>query len=376
MIHNPFKVGELVAGDPFCNRTKEINRIRNAFLDSQNIILISPRRWGKSSLVQEVIRLVDKNAIIITIDCFGITSSEQFLESYLTELLKASTTLYSKTADMVKKFASSISPYISYSYGPNEEIKFGINIPSKEFDPVVILTMASKIGKDKKLPVVVCVDEFQKISEWKDGEAFLEQLRSVWQRHTNVCYCLYGSKRHLMNKLFNDSSKPFFRFGENIFLERIPTPEWISFIQKQFTRTNKKVSKEVAQQIVELVQGHSYYVQYLSRLCWANTPRELTEAMLMESYEEYLNDHLAMFRKQTEGLTAYQVNYVKAVINQEKQFTSTHVLKTYKLGSPGNIKRIETSLQDSEIIDLFTGSVIFTEPFFETLFRRHFMRHS
>ncbi len=308
-------------------------------------------------------------------DCFGITSSEQFLETYLTELLKASTSLYSKTADMVKKFASSISPHISYSYGPHEEIKFGINIPSKELDPVVILGMAAKIGKDKKLPVVVCVDEFQKISEWKGGDTFLEQLRSVWQKHSNVSYCLYGSKRHLMNKLFNDSSKPFFRFGENIFLERIPNNEWTDFIQKQFTRTKKKVSKEVAQRLVEMVQGHSYYVQYLSRLCWANTTRELSEAILMESYEEYLNDHLAMFRKQTEGLTAYQVNYLKAVLNKEKQLTSAHVLKTYTLGSPGNIKRIETSLQDSEIIDLFTGSVIFTEPFFQTLFRRHFIRH-
>lgn len=373
-MNNPFKVGELVSGDPFCNRQTEINRLSNAFLDGQNIVMISPRRWGKSSLVKEAIRKTQDKALFIVIDCFGITSSNEFIEVYLTEMLKASANLYTKVADIVKRFAGSISPYISYSFGVNEEIKFSLNIPPKKLDPKVILEMGARIGKDKKIPVVICIDEFQKISEWENGDIFLELLRSVWQKHPGVSYCLYGSKRHLMTSMFNDSSKPFYRFGETIFLEKIEADEWVEFIIKQFTKTKKKVSRPVALKLVTLAEAHSYYVQYIARQAWAVTNIELTEKMLDSIYEDFLHEHVALFRMQTEGLTRYQINFIKALANGETKLTSAKVLKDFDLGSPGNIQRIEKALQDHEIIDLFSGEAKFNEPYFLPLFRRYFMR--
>jgi hypothetical protein len=174
-----------------------------------------------------------------------------------------------------------------------------------------------------------------------------------------------------MTALFADSSQPFYRFGETIFLAKIEKHAWAAFIQKHFEATGKKITPELCERITDLAQSHSYYVQYISRLCWANTHKVASANILEQSWMEFLNDHHSLFLKTTEKLTRFQVNYLKAVIAGERQFTSQRVSKEYDLGSPGNIKRIEKALEDNEIMDFLNGPEL-CEPYFEPLFKRTF----
>jgi uncharacterized protein len=372
MSKNPFKFGEIVTEGNFCNRTKEIARLKQAFTDGQNVVLISPRRWGKSSLVNESLSRGKGKLFVSHTDCFGITSPEQFLEVYLKSVLKTESKLPA-LAKTTKDFLRNLSPYISFTVGDSEEVKIGLSLPKGKFDVIEILNFPQRMAEAKGIPFVVCVDEFQKIQEWPDGGKFLEKLRSVWQQHQNVSYCLYGSKRHLMAGIFNDSSKPFFRFGDTLFLEKISIQHWVKFIADKFLGSGKKISEDVATSIVEKVAAHSYYVQYLCRLCWGNSEKVITESVVKESFNQLLNDMLNLFRAQTEYLTKYQVNYLIAFISGERKMSSNRVINHYQLGSPGNIKRIEKSLQDSEIMDFYSGAPELTEPYFEPLFRKHFM---
>jgi uncharacterized protein len=372
MIKNPFKFGEIVGEGSFCNRSKEIARLKQAFTDGQNVVLISPRRWGKSSLVNESIARYKGKLLVASIDCFGITSSEQFLEVYLKSVLKSESKL-TNIAKTAKEFLKNIAPYISFSVGESEEIKIGLSLPKGKFDTAEILNLPQRMADVRGIPFVICVDEFQKIQEWHEGGKFLEKLRSVWQKHQGVSYCLYGSKRHLMSGIFNDSSKPFFRFGDTLFLEKITTDHWVKFIVDLFSSSGKKIASERAFQLVEMVKAHSYYVQYLCRICWNNAEREITEIIIKESFEQLLADMLNLFRAQTETLTRYQVNYLKAFISGERKMSSSRVISHYQLGSQGNIKRIEKSLQDSEIMDFFTGEPELNEPYFEPLFQKYFI---
>jgi AAA+ ATPase superfamily predicted ATPase len=375
MTKNPFKFGEIVGEQNFCNRTKEIARLKQAFTDSQNVILISPRRWGKSSLVDESIARYKGKLLVAAVDCFGITSSEQFLEVYLKSVLKSESKL-SNMAKTTKEFLQNIAPYISFPVGDTEGVKIGLSLPKGKFDPTEILNLPQRLADARGIPFLVCVDEFQKIQEWLEGAKFLEKLRSVWQKHQGVSYCLYGSKRHLMSGIFNDSSKPFFRFGDTLFLEKIATEHWVKFLVEKFLDSDKKITETIAKQLVEKVNAHSYYVQYLSRLCWSNAEKEVTESTVNESFEQLLADMLNLFRAQTENLTKYQANYLIAFVSGERKMSSSRVINHYQLGSPGNIKRIEKSLQDSEIMDFFTGTPELTEPYFEPLFRKYFMNNA
>ncbi|MEX1239799.1 MAG: ATP-binding protein [Cyclobacteriaceae bacterium] len=371
MTHNnPFKYGELVGHQTFCNRQKELKRIQQGFSDGQNIVLISPRRWGKSSLVAEAVSRYRGKYLLVSLDCFGLRSSDQFFEAYLQAILKASSTKMQHAADTLKKYVSSLIPFISFSAGEKDEIKISINLQKRKPD-VSLLDLPQKIARERKVKFIICIDEFQKIRDWDDSKEILELLRSHWQKHHDVCYCLYGSKRHLMTALFADSSQPFYRFGETIFLTKIEKHAWAAFIQKHFEATGKKITPELCERITDLAQSHSYYVQYISRLCWANTHKVASANILEQSWMEFLNDHNSLFLKTTEKLTRFQVNYLKAVIAGERQFTSQRVSKEYDLGSPGNIKRIEKALEDNEIMDFLNGPEL-CEPYFGPLFKKTF----
>lgn len=371
---NPFKYGEFASGAGFCNRKPEIKRLHQAFHDGQSIILISPRRWGKSSLVDEALnRYKGGKLLVIKIDCFGKRSAEEFYLALLQTSLKSSSTKLQEISNTVKKFLSGIVPYISFSTGPADEVKISFSSVPDKIDASAILDLPQKIAVEKGVRVVVCIDEFQKIAEWNDGNSILERLRSQWQKHPDVSYCLYGSQRHLMAALFTDSSQPFYRFGETIFLQKIKREEWVHFIIERFEKSGKKIEKSLAELLADKAACHSYYVQYLSRLTWNNTEKIVTEDIVNQSFADLLNDQVNIFQRITERLTQYQINYLKAFCQGETKFSSTKVLKEYNLGSPGNIKRIEKVMEDLEIIDYSEEEAFFTDPFFEPLFRKFFL---
>ncbi len=371
---NPFKYGEFASGDGFCNRKPEIKRLHQAFKDGQSVILISPRRWGKSSLVDEALNRYKGNKLmVIKIDCFGKRSADELYLSLLQSTLKSSSSKLQEISNTIKKLLAGITPYISFSTGVADEVKLSFSIPEGKMDADAILDLPQKLAVDKRIRTVVCIDEFQKISEWPESNIILEKLRSHWQKHTNVSYCLYGSQRHLMATMFTNSSQPFYRFGETIFLQKISREEWTSFIMERFAGSGKNITTPLAGLIADKAECHSYYVQYLARLCWNNTDKTVTQAVIDESFENLLNDQVNIFQRITERLTLYQVNYLKAFCQGETKFSSMKVLKDYNLGSSGNIKRIEKVMEDLEIIDYSEGKPFFTDPFFEPLFRKFFI---
>src|SRR5204863_2582317 len=160
----------------------------------------SPRRWGKSSLIAQAVDHYKTKHLLIMLDCFGIRSSEQFYEAYINTILKASSTKIQQASDTIKKYVSSLIPYISYAVGEQDEIKITVSLPKQKLD-TSLLDLPQKIAEERKLKFIICIDEFQKISEWDDSQNMLETLRAYWQKHSDVSYCLYGSKRHLMTTL-------------------------------------------------------------------------------------------------------------------------------------------------------------------------------
>ena len=372
-MKNPFKYGELVTGNSFCNRKNEIKRLHQAFRDGQNIILISPRRWGKSSLVDESIRRFRQKAIVVKIDCFGIRSKDEFVIKLMKAVLKASSSKLQEILTHAREFLRSISPYISIATGIDNELTIGLNLPDQDVNMDEALDLPQKIAISKNIPVIICIDEFQMIAEWQDGDQFLQLLRSKWQKHQDVAYCLYGSKRSLMESLFSNSSKPFYRFGETIFMEKIELVAWRAFLIKRFNDSGKTILPDEAEYLVEKTNRQSYFVQYLARIVWSISEMRIDQKTIDHGFDQLLKDHLNVFLKQTESLTKYQANYIKAFIAGEKRFTSQRVLKDFDLGSPGNIKRIETSLYDSEIIDSYPAVPEFFDPYFEPLFRKIFI---
>ncbi|MCO7111920.1 hypothetical protein NIB75_03445 [Bacteroides uniformis] len=118
---------------------------------------------------------------------------------------------------------------------------------------------------------IVCIDEFQQLALLPGYKSMEGKMRSAWQKQQQVSYCFYGSKRHMMMDIFNNSSNPFYRFGQVLFLQKIKKEEWVPFIVNAFHRTNKEISEQQAEQLCDIVKCHSWYLQQLCYFIWSGT---------------------------------------------------------------------------------------------------------
>jgi hypothetical protein len=210
---------------------------------------------------------------------------------------------------------------------------------------------------------VVCIDEFQQIAEFKDSKTFQKRLRTVWQLQKSVSYCLFGSKKHLMNELFEKKSFPFYKFGDVIYLSKIGTTDWVDYICGRFKATGKQISKDLAERICQTVDNHSSYVQQLAWLVWVHTDKLATMQDFEEAYQDIINQNTPLFEKQTESLTTYQMNFLRAVIDGvHSEFTTQETLNKYKLGSSANVAIVKKALVKKELIEIEKRQVVILDP--------------
>jgi hypothetical protein len=374
-MKTPFIYGKIATGDYFTDREKEIRQLKQNFLSGTNTILISPRRWGKSSLVikaADEIMAQKKDIKIVQLDLFNLRTEEEFYKSLSEKLLLTVSNKLEEVIANTQKFMKQWVPKITFSPDAQQEISFGLNWQEIKKQPDEILELAENVAAEKGIKIIICIDEFQNISYFDEPLAFQKKLRSHWQTHQNVSYCLYGSKRHMLMDVFTSPSMPFYKFGNLMFLEKIPTAYWTDFIQKQFKTTGKKIGKEQASRIATLVCDHPYYVQQLAQLCWLRSEKETTDQIIDEALESLVLQLSLLFQNLTEGLSAVQLNFLKAVIDGVKMFTSRNTIEKYRLRSSANVNRIKKTLIQKEIIDDQGGKIEILDPVFTLWLKEYY----
>ena len=332
-METPFIFGKIATEKNFTDREKETANLVQNFMSLINTIIISPRRWGKSSLVNKAAKLAmaqESNLRICHIDLFNVRSEEHFYSLLAQKVIAATSTKW-------------------------EEAKH---------NPDEVLDLAEKIAKKKGLKIVICIDEFQNITEFSDPDYFQKKLRSHWQLHQNVAYCLYGSKRHMMMEVFTNSSKPFYKFGNLMFLNKIETPCLVEFFKSRFADTGKSIDNEASHLIAKLVDNHPYYAQQLAQLSWLRTKNVCTVDIVYEAHTALVEQLSLLFVTITETLTTQQLNYLKALIAGEKAISSTAVMHRYQISSTTSISRSKAALIKNDILDNKAGEISFQDPIY------------
>ena len=203
----PFVFGVRVEGDTFTDRREETERLKMNFLYGINTILISPRRMGKTSLVDKVCSLmVDDSIRIARMDAFGCRSEQDFVNAFATAVLRTTSSKWEEWMENAKLFLSRFVPKISFGQDPINDFSIALELNEKNHSTEDILQLPELIAREKGIRIVVCIDEFQQLGEFPDSLTFQKKLRSVWQLQNHVSYCLYGSKKHLMEQMFHPSN--------------------------------------------------------------------------------------------------------------------------------------------------------------------------
>jgi AAA+ ATPase superfamily predicted ATPase len=377
MEDSPFVFGKLATKSDFTDREIEVSHLASNFRRLVNTIIISPRRWGKTSLVNRVSEMLgsqEPDLKICHIDLFNVRTEQDFYIALASAILKATSTKWEERAQNAKDFLSRLLPRISFSPDNQSEISFGIDWEELKKNPDEILNLAETIAIERGLKIIVCIDEFQGIGEFEDQLAFQKKLRSHWQRHTHVSYCLYGSKRHMLLNVFSNPAMPFYKFGDLMFLEKISIEHWVIFIQRRFSETGKEIKDEDATLIANLTENHPYYVQQLAQQAWLRTDSICTNTIVYEAYQGIMNQLSLLFINITESLSTVQLNFLKAMLSGEKQLSSKNTLQKYKLGTSGNILRLKQSLLMREIIDINADQIDMQDPVFKYWLKEKYFR--
>jgi len=375
MVKNisPFRFGQVVDSNDFTNRQQEISLFEHNLFSGNNLIIMSPRRYGKSSLVKQFVfkNAGNEDVIHCMVDLFSVQNEEEFYEVFSRELIKASSGKLDEWLSNAKTFFSQLIPRISIGTDPLNDFSVSFDVKEIKKHRTEVLQLPETIAQKKNKRVIVYLDEFQNIGTFDNSIEFQRLLRSVWQMHKNVSYCIYGSKRHMMREIFEQTDRPFYRFGSQFVLGRINTPHWEKFILDKFEQTNKIISQKLVNEIITRMSNHPHYVQQMAHFVWAFSGDKVTEDVIDYALEFMLNSNSAFFVKIIEELSKTQVNLLKVISEGEVQLTSARIMQQYNIGTPRNITKNRNILEGKDIIDTTGNKILFIDPLFEIWFRKN-----
>ena len=372
-----FVYGVAVSDYNFIGRERETKRLLDNFKGGINVILMSPRRLGKTSLVKHVCNKLDnKDIITVYLDIFGCKSEYDFYNKLTAEVLKQTASKSELWFEEAKEFLYRLTPKISFSPEPNSDFSISLGITPKTHTPEEVLQMAETIAIKRKKRIVICIDEFQQIGEMANSKQIQARLRTVWQHQKHVSYCLFGSKHHLMSSIFLHRSMPFFQFGDTISLNKIATEDWVEYIVSHFADGKRTISRELAEEICKFTENYSAYVQQLAWLVF--TLKEEGETVTENDVKQAKNDLLAtndiLFMQMIEPLSEFQLNFLRAIASGiKKDFGLSEVREEYNLGSYSNITRLKTALLERDLIEKQKTEWVITDPIFAKWLKQKIM---
>lgn len=376
-MEKSFVYGIAVTDYNFTGRSAETRRLKANFEAGINSILISPRRWGKTSLVDHVCRqFVDNDIITVRLDIFGCKTEYDFYNTLAVAVLKQTASKVQLWMDEARDFLARLTPKIGIPIDPTSEISVSLGITPETHTPEEILNLVETIATRKKRHIVVCIDEFQQVGEFDNTKEVQAKLRSVWQHHHYTSYCLYGSKRHMMSKIFLNRSMPFYQFGDLLWLQKIPTNDWMDYIISHFETAGKHISEQMVERICETVDNYPSYVQHLALILLNHLSQggSVTEDMMPSAISELISTNEALYMQQVEPLSGYQMNLLKAIVSGiHSGYNEKRVRSMFDLGSPSNMVRLRDALIERDLVYSEMQQLHLTDPVFGLWFKKRFV---
>ena len=338
---NPFCFGQVVSGDLFCNRTSELKRITNDLTGGQSIVLYSPRRYGKTSLLQAVSKKLKANRVLYGhVDFFACNSKEKVVQAVAGMAVKIIVDDLKSIEKFIKK-AAQFFPHTRFAmrFEPNES---GSITLSPELSPqtssydTLLDTLAglnSYLKKTKKRAAMV-FDEFQQVLRVDSN--FEAEFRTIIQHQDRIAFAFLGSRMHLLQDMFSNESRPFYNSAKLIELGPIPPKELAKFIKRRFKKIGVSISGKLCLGIATLAKGHPDYAQRLCSHIFDVLESEIvSDEVIKAGMSRMLVSLTALFSGVFEELPLRESQVMSILAEQGPIATfSTKILQQYDMGPP------------------------------------------
>ena len=375
-MENPFIFGEIVQQRHFVDREKELQNLIRDLADGQKLFLLSPRRFGKSSLVSLALLKLEKRHIrTVNITDSSYANYEQFLEKFAERVLRAAGP-WDRVKGLVGRFIQRVQPTITFN-PVNGETSISFS-RSAGVDPSVlaagVFQMPAEMAKNGGFRMAICLDEFQQI-ELFGGPAVENVLRNEVQRQRNIGYVFSGSQPSLMEEILS-AGRPFHKAGPTIFLDKIPAEAWHEFIKIQFRNRRRKISEEALNRLVDAADLIPYDVQRIAHELWDYAELRNKAALDIPDVDavidELVRGQAEYFERLWEQLTSRQRAVLQALSQQgPADLHSQAGREQYRLGPASTVQKALQALDSQDIIDRYHGDYFFVDPLFANWIRRN-----
>ena len=351
-MKNPFAYSNYVTGESFCNRKKELSELLRYIKGSQNVLLYSHRRYGKSSLIRQLFcDIKEKNFNIgaMHIELYGTISEKDFI----TRTFQGLNQLESNFERLLKSVSSALK---NIKLNLSIDSSTGGTLVSPSFEAInekimleELMNILSKYSQKRKL--VIAFDEFQEVADYTEA-GFEKRLRSFIQQHSNICYLFSGNQQHLITEMFNSNNRAFYKLAESFPLGKIETKNYIPWVQNLFGRKNVHLPAELIEEIVAKFENHPMYIQNFLFHLWEEPAKKGFSTDTINRVENLIVEKRSLeYTILWETLSINQKKTLKLILlNNGANLFNADSLKSVSLKTGSLVTKALSSLIKKEII--------------------------
>ena len=380
MAENPFVFGTVVSDENFTDRKNEIVELVKDLTGKTNLIIFSPRRYGKTSLIFQVVKKLQKKGIIcVYVDLYPVTSKAKFANIITSAIVQAKAGKIDEVVQVIRNlilpFKLTVRPEIMSEIN-NSGIELELSKGKEDMDANLtkLYDLPERIARKKKKRMVVIFDEFQEIAKI-DGKEIENNFRTKIQQHKNVSYVFMGSQRHLLDQMFNDRDRALYRSGKPFSLCKIPENEFRVFIKDKFQIDKIQVPEKNIDAILQLTGCHPYYTQQLCHeiwnLCKSNETKIVKDADVSKAIEQVMKNQNYAYMSLWDSIRGKQRILLSSIASSgNKKVFSSSFREKYSLGAPSTVARAAATLEEKGLIEKEENNYVISDTFFKEWLKR------
>lgn len=376
LVRNPFYFGALALDEAFTDREREQAELASDIRNGQDVVVIARRRLGKSSLAWSVAQSVSAEGVLVAqVDLMTTPTKERLAAALAGSIFEQIASLLARAKE------TALAPFRGLQIQPTVTVdpedgtysfSFAAGERPADIDATLerLFRLPGELAASRGRRAALVMDEFQQVVEI--DPLLPNVMRAVFQTQPEVAHVYLGSRRHVMNRLFNDENEPFWRSAKTIELDLIAPAVFAPYLSRRFETTDKAISANALAGVLEHTAGHPYATQQLCYFLWERTPvgAEASEDLLAEALDDVLRSENTHFSLLWEGSSVNQKLVLEALAHGPGHPFKAEYRRRHGLGPATNVQRALKALEEREVVIGESGEYRIVEPFLAAWMRR------
>lgn len=356
-MENPFRYGEVATGEYFTDRAAELAELETSVRSGQNVVIISPRRFGKTSLVARAVEHLRQEQVLVAYLDLLRTPTKDRLADHLASAIHAGLVtpverVWQRAIDVFHRLP--IRPRVTVNPDGTPSFEFTAGERHRDIDRTIesLLELPGQIAAERKRRVALVLDEFQEVVAIDPHLPAL--MRAIFQFQGEVAHVFLGSKRHLMQRVFTDENEPLYRSAKPLLLRPIGRDDFAAFIRGRFTATQQHITEEAIGGILAVTGGQPHDTQQLCHFTWSLAQLEQVEAtapLVDRAVDDVIDAESARYTALWEALSAHQRLVLAAVAAEGEAVYSEAYRERHRLGAASSVRTSLERLVERDVVE-------------------------